>query len=100
MRRTSSYWKVSVLLALFLAVAGLVMACGPTASVPTPRATQERGELANVPPPTPTGPATPTEAPALTAPDDSCVSCHIDKEQLIATAREEEVAEELSEGEG
>ena len=99
MRRTPSYLKVSVLLALFLVVVG-VMACGPTAPAPTPRATQERAELAKVPPPTPTIPAIPTEIPALTAPDDSCVSCHTEKEQLIATAKEEEVAEELSEGEG
>ena len=100
MRRTPIYFKDSVLLALFLTVAGLVMACGPTAPIPTPRATQERGQLAEVPPPTPTTPATPTETPTLTAPDDSCVSCHTDKEQLIVTGKEEEVSEELSEGEG
>jgi hypothetical protein len=34
------------------------------------------------------------------APDDSCVTCHTDQEMLIATADEEEVVEELSEGEG
>jgi hypothetical protein len=34
------------------------------------------------------------------APDDSCVTCHTDQEQLIAPADEEEVVEELSEGEG
>lgn len=100
MSLTPSYFKWGVLTTLILVVAGLVMACGPTASIPTPRATQERGQVADVPPPTPTTPATPTDAPSLTAPDDSCVSCHTDKEQLIATGKEEEVAESLSEGEG
>jgi hypothetical protein len=100
MSLTTSYFKWGVLTTLILAVAGLVMACGPTAPVPTPRATPERDQLAEVPPPTPTTPATPTEIPALTAPDDGCVNCHTNKEQLIATGKEEEVAESLSEGEG
>jgi hypothetical protein len=100
MSLTPSYFKWGVLSTLILAVAGLVMACGPTAPTPLPRATQERGQLAEVPPPTPTMPATPTEIPALTAPDDSCVSCHTNKEQLVATGDEEEVGESLSEGEG
>jgi hypothetical protein len=56
--------------------------------------------VAEVPPPTPTLPAEPTPAPAVIAPDDGCVDCHTDQERLIATADEEEVVEELSEGEG
>ena len=100
MSRISTYLKWGVLSTLILAVAGLVMACGPTAPAPTPHATPERGELAEVPPPTPTTPATPTEIPALTAPDDGCVSCHTNKEQLVATGDEEAVTESLSEGEG
>jgi hypothetical protein len=100
MSRTPNYFKWGFLTTLILAIAGLAMACGPTAPVPSPLATQERGQVADVPPPTPTTPATPTDVPSLVAPDDSCVSCHYDKEQLIATADEEEVVEELSEGEG
>lgn len=100
MSRSPSYLKLSALAMLILSVAGLVIACGPTAPTPTPRAPQERATVAEVPPPTPTIPATATEPPALTAPDDGCVSCHYDKEQLIATGKEEEVVEELSEGEG
>jgi hypothetical protein len=100
MSRISVYFKWGALTTLILAIAGLAMACGPTAPAPTPRVTQERAQVADVSPPTPTTPATPTDSPALTAPDDGCVSCHYDQEQLIATAEEEEVAEELSEGEG
>ena len=100
MSRTPSYFKWGVLTTLILVIAGLVMACGPTAPTPAPRVTQEQGQVADVPPPTPTTPPAPTDTPSLTAPDDSCVSCHYDKEQLIANADEEEVAEELSEGEG
>jgi hypothetical protein len=63
---------------------------------PTPTDVQ----VAVVPPPTPTTEASPTPPPAVIAPDDGCVDCHTDQEQLIATADEEEVVEELSEGEG
>ena len=100
MSLTPNFFKWGVLSTLMLMVAGLVMACGPSAPTPEPRATAERGVVAEVPPPTPTTAAAPTTTPALTAPDDSCVGCHYDQEQLIATADEEEVAEELSEGEG
>jgi hypothetical protein len=100
MRQLPRYLTPSVVMTLFLLIAGWVIACGPTAPVPTPRPIQEGGEVAQVPPPTPTTPASPTETPALLAPDDSCVSCHTNQEQLMATAEEEEIKEELSEGEG
>jgi len=32
--------------------------------------------------------------------DESCINCHTDQEKLIATVKEEEVVEALSEGEG
>ena len=67
---------------------------------PVPQPTREGVEVAEVPPPTPTTPAEPTPPPATVAPDDGCVTCHTDQEQLIATADEEEVVETLSEGEG
>jgi hypothetical protein len=66
------------------------------------------------PPPTETPPLPPEPTPAaldfpLVAPsqepvesvnDQTCVGCHTDEETLKAVAEEEEVAEELSEGEG
>jgi len=100
MSLTPNLFRWGVLSTLILMVAGLVMACGPSAPDPQPRATAERGVVAEVPPPTPTTATMPTNTPVLTAPDDSCVGCHYDQEQLIATADEEEVAEKLSEGEG
>ena len=71
----------------------------PADTTPASPATAE-AELAEVPPPTPTTPPSPTPAPVVIAPDDGCENCHTDKEQLIATAKEEEVVEALSEGEG
>jgi hypothetical protein len=56
--------------------------------------------IAVVPPPTPTKVPTPTPPPAIMAPDDGCVACHSSEEMLKETAKEEEVAEVLSEGEG
>jgi hypothetical protein len=101
MKQLSTYLKPTLLLLLLgVVVAGGVMACGQVQTVPTPIPTPEHVQLAVVPPPTPTVPATPTPPPAVLAPDDGCVTCHTDQEMLIATADEEEVVEELSEGEG
>ena len=82
MSQTSKYLKIILIGTLSLVVSGLAMACGSS------------------PPPTPTTPASPTPPPAIIAPDDGCVECHTDQEKLIANATEEEVVEELSEGEG
>lgn len=50
--------------------------------------------------PSPTVAPSPTSSPTVVISNDSCIQCHTDKEQLIATAKEEEVVEQLSEGEG
>jgi len=99
----SSYLKIGILIVLTLVIAGLIMACGSTPT-PLPLQPEEKVEenvkVAEVPPPTPTTAPTPTPTPVVIASSDSCESCHTDKEQLIATADEEEAVEELSEGEG
>ncbi len=101
MSQMPRFLKSSIVVTLFLSIGGLTVACG-VAPEPTPslHPVYERGEVAMVPPPTPTTPVSPTPAPALLAPDDACVSCHTNQEQLVANAKEEEVKEELSEGEG
>ncbi len=93
------YLKIPVLAVLAVGLAGLLLACGPTPE-PLPFPTPERGEVAVVPPPTPTTPVEPTQPPAIIAPDDGCESCHYDEEKLKATAEEEVETESLSEGEG
>ncbi len=101
MSQTIPYFKLIIVAALGLGLAGLVAACsGIPAPTPMPLPTQPQGEVAVVPPPTPTVPAAPTPPPAIIAPDDGCVECHTDQERLIATAKDEEAVEELSEGEG
>jgi hypothetical protein len=50
--------------------------------------------------PSPTAVASPMPSPTVVVSNDSCLSCHTDEEQLLATAREEVVVESLSEGEG
>jgi len=71
----------------------------PTPTVPLPASPTPSP---TVPPPSPTpAPAvSPTPSPAMASSDESCVNCHTDQEQLIANAKEEEVVEALSEGEG
>lgn len=44
--------------------------------------------------------AAPSQAPVEVVSDQTCVDCHTDEETLRVVAREEEVVEELSEGEG
>jgi hypothetical protein len=78
-----------------------VVAVPPTATVFAPPPTRALPEL---PPPTPAAlefPLPPPERPASQpVSDQTCVDCHTDKERVQALAKEEEVAEELSEGEG
>jgi hypothetical protein len=100
MNRLLKYLKITLFAAFVLPVAGLIMGCGasptPIPLPPTPTDVQ----VAVVPPPTPTVPASPTPPPAIIAPNDGCVNCHTNQEQLIATADEEKAVETLSEGEG
>ena len=100
MSRFFPFLKWSIILGVGLIMGGLVIACGPTAPKPMPRPTLEQGEVAQMPPATPTLSASPAPTPALLAPDDSCVACHTNQDQLMATAKEEVVKESLSEGEG
>ncbi|GAB4427072.1 MAG: hypothetical protein Kow0031_07010 [Anaerolineae bacterium] len=111
--------KTIWVLALLMGLALIVMACDTLAPAPpTPPSGQDpmenwesfdaivatseptRVPIAVVPPPTPTKVPTPTPPPAIMAPDDGCVACHSSEEMLKETAKEEEVAEVLSEGEG
>ena len=75
-----------LLLALMLFLAG----CQAVTPEPVPTDTAI--------PPTPT--IEPTETIEVVADVDYCVDCHTDKEQLISTAKPEEVAEEESSGVG
>jgi hypothetical protein len=93
--------KSIILAALALITGGLIAACAsPPPTPPPPRVRPTNVTVAVVPDPTPTTPPTPVPTPILLAPDDSCVECHTNQEMLIATAKEEGVVEELSEGEG
>ena len=79
------------ILALFFALA-LISACTPKGSEspvpPTAADIQPTNAVAQV--------VEPTAAPQK----DNCVDCHTDKNQLIDTAKPEEVVEEESEGAG
>jgi hypothetical protein len=78
---------------IFMCISCLFFLAGCATSTPEP-----------TPEPEPT--ALPTEAPtSVPTPEptevvDYCVNCHTDKEQLISTAKPEEVAEEESSGVG
>ena len=74
----------------------------PTPVPPSPTPTTEPSPTSSPTtiPPSPTTEPSPTPAPEVASSDDSCISCHTDQEQLIATAKDEEVVESLSEGEG
>jgi hypothetical protein len=78
-----------------------IAAVEPTATLYPPPPT-------DIPPPPP-GPtpaalnfplAAPTRVEAEPVDDQACVDCHTDKETLTAVAKEEEIEEALSEGEG
>ena len=101
MSQRSIYFKMGLTMAFALIAADLIMACGSTPPpMSNPPTAQPEAEVAVVPPPTPTIPATATPPPAIIAPDDGCVECHSNQEMLQATAEEEVVVESLSEGEG
>jgi len=100
MNKPVHYFKFTLIALLSLAVAALFMACGAAPVAPVPQPEPEEIEVAVVPPPTPSTPATPTPPPAIMAPDDGCVECHSSEETLKETAKEEMIAEALSEGEG
>jgi small neutral amino acid transporter SnatA (MarC family) len=85
--------------ALVVLAAATMLACAETPK-PRPRPQSQETRAAVVPPPTPATEASPTSPPAIIAPDDGCVTCHTNQETLIATAKEEEAGEVLSEGEG
>ncbi len=99
MSQVLSRLKLTLILAFILISTGLMMACGAT-SMPESPPPADDVEIARVPPPTPTKPASPMPPAAVIAPDDGCVACHTSQEQLIAAAKPEVVAEILSEGEG
>ncbi len=93
--------KFFILATLAMIAAGLLAGCGGPA--PTPPAAHVQPTSANVavvPDPTAATPPTAVPTPILLAPDDGCVECHNDQEKLVETAKEEEQAEGLSEGEG
>ncbi len=86
---------------VFACMALLMAGCQPATPelVPTsePTATTEPSATNTVLPPTLTAPPEPTEAAIEVEP---CVACHTDKDQLISTAKLEEVVESESSGVG
>ena len=78
-----------------------IAAVPPTATVFAPTPTElppPPAEPTQEPPDFPLAP--PVEETAVVGSDTPCVDCHTSEETLKAVAEEEEVAEELSEGEG
>jgi outer membrane biosynthesis protein TonB len=118
--RASSLLSLLVLVGLVLAACGGAATPAPTAApkevaqapteppAPTePSATATTEPTATVEPtatlaPTETPEPTPTEAPTAQVPADAtnCVTCHTSEDTLRQLAKEEDPAEELSEGEG
>ena len=99
MSQTSKILKLISGGALVVLAVATLLACAETPK-PRPRPQSEETRAAVVPPPTPATEASPTSPPAIIAPDDGCVTCHTSQETLQATAKPDEVAEVLSEGEG
>ncbi len=77
---------------IFLLLAFMLFLAGCQAATPEPIPTN------TTIPSTPT--IEPTETIEIVAKVDYCVDCHTDKEQLISTAKSEEVADEESSGVG
>ena len=74
-------------------VSFFLVSCQPATVEPTELPTEERTQE-------PTQEPTPELTVAPTEVVDYCVECHIDKEQLIATAKPEQVVESESSGVG
>jgi hypothetical protein len=97
---------VGLLFVVVLAVSGCAEPAAIAAVEPT--ATAYAPPPTNIPPPAP-GPTPasldfplppPTQVEAQSEDDETCVVCHTSEATLKALAEDEEVAEELSEGEG
>jgi hypothetical protein len=101
---------VAMVMVLLFAAALALSGCAEPAAIAAiePTATAYPPPPTDIPPPAP-GPTPaaldfplppPRQVEAQPMEDQTCVSCHTDEETLKAVAEQEEVAEELSEGEG